>query len=769
MKLRTKVILFFGTFLIVITTTIVLYAQYVVGDVFKEQTTSNFRIIAEQSESSYLSFLGSIRVRALDWTSDNTIREIAKAITKAPAESQVRVRLAKEFATYVSKKKMPYDKTIFLTDLLDRDGIIIASTRPERIGKNEKKEEVDNYKVHNFTNAINSKFGEVFFGRIILKEEENPDPTMNATVRLFDLGEGGEVEPMDAVILIYFENTEQIAEALGSNTSIYAGVPERRGRLTSKALLESYQTSDIYLVNSDRIMVTHSRTTKENGMHQKVDTVPVRECFENEKEVSDEYDNYQGVRVLGSSMCFKDDGVVIIVEVNKDEIYAPLSALIRSTIRGGFAVIVLGIISTLLFIRRPLTRIGNVVATAKRVEEGDYDARVNVQSKDELGYLGTSFNRMIAAIRSSQKQLQESKHKAEEEKAKDEALLASLGEGMIATDNEGRIIKLNHAAEKILNLRSADVIGGKAIEVVEALDESGKEIPAEQRPISMVSASTATVSRKMSYHRKDDGYFPVAVTVTPVVIEGKVIGSIEIFRDITKEKEIEKTRTDLLSLASHQLRTPLSGTKWLIETLKRGLHGPLTAGQAEYIDELYKINERMTSLVHDMLGVLRLEGDQSQIKKEIISTKDILATVFETLRGAAESRQINIRLPEATNFEMNTDALILRNILESLVGNAITYSMPGHEVTIGVEQKEDSVVFLIKDSGIGIPRDEQRQVFERFYRASNAKTFDTRGSGLGLYIAAMLAKKIGAWLSFESEEGKGSTFFIHLPQNTARV
>lgn len=769
MKLRTKIILFFGTFLLAITVVAIFYAQYIVGDVFKEQTTSNFRIIAEQSESSYLSFLGSIKVRALDWTSDNTIREIAKTMINTPEGSPARARLAKEFTTYVSKKKMPYDKTIFLTDLLDKNGIIIASTRSERIGKNEKEEKVGGNKAHNFTDAIDSKFGEVFFGRIILKEEENPEPTMNATVRLFDLGESGEIEPLDAVILIYFENTEQIAEALGSGTSIYAGVPERRGRITSKALMESYRTSDIYLVNSDHLMVTHSRAAKENKLYQKVDTTPVHECFENGKEISDEYDNYQGVRVLGSSMCFREDGVVILVEVNKDEIYAPLLALIRSTIIGSSVVIILGILMIFLFMRKPLARINNVVAVAKQVAEGNLDARVEVQTKDELGYLGNSFNKMIVAIRGTQKQLQASKHKVEEEKAKDEALLASLGEGMIATDNEGKIIKLNHAAEKILNLRSADVIGEKAVEVVEALDESGKEIPEEQRPISMVPTSTATVSRTMSYRRKDDGYFPVAVTVTPVVIEGKVIGSIEIFRDITKEKEIEKTRTDLLSLASHQLRTPLSGTKWLIETLKRGIHGPLTAGQTEYIDELYKINERMTSLVHDMLGVLRIEGDGAQTKKENISTKNILATVFETLHGVAEDKQMTIQLHGDADFAVSTDPLLLRNILESLVANAITYSESGREVVVSVEQKEDAVVFSIKDSGIGIPRDEQRQIFERFYRASNAKTFDTRGSGLGLYIAAMLAKKIGARLSFESEEGKGSTFFIHLPQNMARV
>ncbi|HAS84548.1 MAG TPA: hypothetical protein DCS23_00520 [Candidatus Yonathbacteria bacterium] len=351
----------------------------------------------------------------------------------------------------------------------------------------------------------------------------------------------------------------------------------------------------------------------------------------------------------------------------------------------------------------------------------------------------------------------------EEARAKAEALLASLGEGMIATDKDGKLIALNPVAEKMLDLKSEAVIGKLAVDVIEAIDENNIDIPNEKRVLNIALRGESATLNTMCYKKKDAGYFPVSVTWTPVMLGGVVAGAVGIFRDITKEKELEKARGDLLSLASHQLRTPLSGTKWLIETLRKGIHGPLTAPQIEYLDELYKINERMTGLVHDMLGVLRLEGGDTKTKKESTSTKNLIGTVFETMRGVAESKQIAIRAPENTDYTINTDPLLLRNILESLVGNAINYSESGREVTLHVEQKPLWVIFSIKDSGIGIPKGEQRQIFERFYRASNAKTFDTRGSGLGLYIASMLAKKIGAHLSFESEEGKGSTFYVHVP------
>ena len=763
MKLRTKFILFFGAFLLSVALGIYFYAELVVGEVFKKQTTNNFRIIAEQSENSYLMFLGSMKVRVLDWTSDNTIRELSKSIIASPKESSERARLAQEFSTYVSEKKMPFDKTIFLTDLLDHNGIIIASTKPERIGKDEKEEEADDRRAHNFTDAINSKFGEVFFGRIVIKKDEHPEPTMNATVRLFEITNSKKIEPIDAVLLVYFENAEQIAEALGSGSSIYAGAPEKQGRLTAEALLETYQTSDIYLVNSDRTMITHSRGRKEDGVYKQVGTLPVRECFDNGREISEEYDNYMGVRVLGSSMCFKSEGVVIIVEVNKDEVYAPVRMLTRSTIIVGVFPMSLGILVIIFFIRRPLARINEVVLVAKRVAQGDLNAGVIVQTRDELGYLASAINTMIIAIRFVQKELQASKNKSDEEKATKEALLESLGEGMIATNKDGDIIAVNHMAEKMLNIKLADVMGENAVDIIEAMDEGGNKIPNEERPITQAAKGASPITRNMIYHRKNDGSFPVNATVTPIIIDGKASGSIVIFRDITKEKELEKTRGDLLSLASHQLRTPLSGTKWLIETLKRGLHGPLTAGQTEYLDEIYKINERMTGLVHDMLGVLRMEGDASLAKNEEVSVQNIILTVFETLRGVAESKQIKIHLPECIDYTIITDPLLLRNILESLISNAINYSEPNREIIVGLQRTPTEFTFSIKDLGIGIPSDEQSHLFERFYRASNAKTFDTRGSGLGLYIANMLAKKIGARLSFESEEGKGSTFYVHVP------
>lgn len=764
MKLRTKAILFGGMLLLALSLTIIFYAEYIVGDAFKMVAKSNLRIIAEQSESIYFTFLENVGTGPLDWTSDSKIQALTKDLLATGKGTPERTRLAKEFGAYVNEKKMPFRKTIFLTDLLDKDGIVIASTRESRIGNNEAKEETLK-KANDFSKAIVSKFGEVFVKSFVFEEDEGPEPMIHATIRLFTYGNDGVWKPLDAVLLVHFVNTKQLAAALGANTGI------QTNRFTSTTLLKSYDSSDIYLVNKDKLMVTHSRYALDIKQRQKkIDTLPVRECFENGKEISTEYDNYRDVRVIGASMCIASEGIVLVVEINKDEILAPATKLVNSTIFFGMLLLFLGIFTIVLVARKPLAVISNVVLVAKRVEKGDLDAQVEVKTKDELGYLAASFNTMIVSIRNTQKNLRISKNKADKERVKAEALIAGMGEGIIATDNTGKIITVNHAAEKLLGWKKDELAGKQMTEIIPGLDENDKIIPQEKRSISVTlitGKETPIIARQ--YVGKDGKCIPVSGIINPIILDNKLIGAIAVFRDTTRENEIEKMRRDILSLASHQLRTPLSGTKWLIETLKKGIHGTLTKNQEEYLDQIYKINERMTALVHDMLSVLRIESDTAQDKKERVSSATLFDALFETLNGALKGKHITLQLKKTGKYMIESNRIILQTILENLVSNAIAYSPNESEVVVNIEKNPTEFIFTVKDSGIGIPKDEQQQIFQRFYRASNAKTADTRGTGLGLYIAATLAKKIGASISFESEEGKGATFYVHIPHPAAEV
>jgi len=245
------------------------------------------------------------------------------------------------------------------------------------------------------------------------------------------------------------------------------------------------------------------------------------------------------------------------------------------------------------------------------------------------------------------------------------------------------------------------------------------------------------------------------------------IGARGTVQDITKAKEVERMRVDFLSLASHQLRTPLSGTKWLIETLEKGIPGPLTTGQKEYLEEIYKINERMTRLVSDMLIALRVDSSESVFTKRPISISQLFDDLMLSVKAAAASRNITIRSKAGEHPipQIESDMNFLSIILGALIANAINYSPDGAEIVFDVSEEENGAVLSIQDFGIGIPEDEQPHLFERFFRAVNAKMIRPEGTGLGLYIAKMIAEKLGGTISFVSEQGKGSTFSLHIPNH----
>ena len=348
--------------------------------------------------------------------------------------------------------------------------------------------------------------------------------------------------------------------------------------------------------------------------------------------------------------------------------------------------------------------------------------------------------------------------------------------GLVVVDKTGRIIRVNQAFETLTGWKEKEVIGKSLVKVVPKEDENGKRILFKERILSKIllgkilTTTTTTGIEKLPtfyYVRKDKSRFPASSVISPILFNKKITGAVEVFYDITKEKELERIRMDFLSLASHQLRTPLSGTKWLIETMYSGVLSKMTKKQREYLDDVYKINEQMIKLVSDILSTLRLESETALVKKEKISVASLFKDVLIIVTAAAKGRKVTLQSPlNHQLLTIETDPEILKSILGCFLSNAIDYSMPGQKVILDVKEEPGAVVFSVRDFGIGIPKKEQDRMFERFYRASNAKTLKPTGTGLGLNIARMLAQKIGAEISFESQENKGSVFYLRIPKRS---
>lgn len=355
-----------------------------------------------------------------------------------------------------------------------------------------------------------------------------------------------------------------------------------------------------------------------------------------------------------------------------------------------------------------------------------------------------------------------------ESTAKTSAILKSIGDGVIATDKTGKILFINRAAIRMLGLGlSEDLTGKKLMDVTHMCDDTGKLLPNPKRPlIQILEGEAASItSNTCSYLRKGGTPIPVALTTTPIFLRKKLIGAIEVFRDTTRDKEVDRMKTEFVSFASHQLRTPLTSIKWYAELLLKGTLGKLNKQQKQYLTEIHKGDERMVHLVESLLNVSRLELGTLDIDRKKLDLTQLMRSVLNEVLPQIKEKKIHM----GTHFEpmpkLNTDANLLQMIFQNLVTNAVTYSKNNGsvKVTLKYSKKDRTYLITVQDDGCGIPITEQNKIFSKMFRAKNVLEKSPNGIGLGLYIVKMAVEKLKGKVWFKTEEHKGTTFFVSLP------
>jgi PAS domain S-box-containing protein len=379
------------------------------------------------------------------------------------------------------------------------------------------------------------------------------------------------------------------------------------------------------------------------------------------------------------------------------------------------------------------------------------------------------------------------KAKLGEAKAKDESVLLAIGDGLIVTDKNGTIEMINKAFELMLGWKSKEVIGKKVSDIVPMENEKGKRIPEKERinPLLLIPGKkviplrTTYYSTTETYYyvRKDKERFPVTITSTPIILNKKVIGAVEVFRDVTKEKDIDRAKSEFVSLASHQLRTPLSTISWYAEMLLDGDVGKLTDGQEKYLNQVYESNRRMIELVNALLNVSRIEMGTFVIDPEPVKIVDLVLSVLSELKPKIKEKGHTIikRFDESIPV-INADPKLLRIVFQNLLSNAIKYTPQNGKVSLEITYikkngtkdarvMDNSILIKVADTGFGIPKSQQDKIFTKLFRADNVKQKETEGTGLGLYIVKSIVEHSGGRVWFESVENKGTTFYVTLPES----
>lgn len=350
--------------------------------------------------------------------------------------------------------------------------------------------------------------------------------------------------------------------------------------------------------------------------------------------------------------------------------------------------------------------------------------------------------------------------------AQTEALFESIGDGLLVTDEKGNINRINQVALAILGYAEEEVLGQWFPEFVQAQYEDGKPIIPLERPITRAILTGASISDKIYYMTKSGDRVPVAVTVSPIIVKGKPVGAIEVLRDITREQEIDRMKSDFISIASHQLRTPLSAIKTYTNMLFDGFQGELKPGQMEFLEIILGSVERMNETINMLLNISRIESGSMKIEPQEIDVVRLVKAMHQEQVSVAEKKKLKM----TTSFShrsliITTDPLLLTEVFSNLVSNSIKYTPPEGRIKLVVSGTDRGVVLSVHDNGYGIPEELQGNIFTKFFRAANVTSKEAGGNGLGLYLAKLLAEALGGRLWFESQEGKGSVFYLALPRN----
>jgi PAS domain S-box-containing protein len=352
------------------------------------------------------------------------------------------------------------------------------------------------------------------------------------------------------------------------------------------------------------------------------------------------------------------------------------------------------------------------------------------------------------------------------EKTEDEAMLASIGDGIIATDNTGRITLVNRSACEIFGWKQKDVLGKLLIKIAPLEDETGKQIPITERPITKVLSlqKKMVTSRYYYYVREDKSKFPVRFRLTPLKMENRIVGTIEVFQDITKEKEIDRMKDEFISMASHELRTPMTAVNGLLSMIFHGDYGPINEKLKHPLDNIRISAERQIHLINDLLNVSRLQSGKIEFSFTNFPLKQVLDEAVKMVEPIARQKKLTLTVKGKEDFTIHADIEWSKHIINNLVGNALKFTDKG-SVVISYGIKDKQIFISITDTGNGIEPTDQEKLFGKFQQLDGKDASKPPGSGLGLYLSRELARKMNGDVSLEkSILGKGSTFIITLPK-----
>lgn len=510
--------------------------------------------------------------------------------------------------------------------------------------------------------------------------------------------------------------------------------------------------------------------------------------------------DYRGKKVFLAWDYLPETNWGILVKIDESEILSSLHTFSVQMIFFGlicaFAIFLLAWLIALL-VYAPFSEL---IKAAEEIGNGVFDVsfdKKNISAKDEFGIVSRTFlktseklknlftglNKDIVnktlEVNEKNKYLDQQKRAlislledVELEKSKAEGLVSDLekfrlamensSDQIVITDSEGIVLFGNKMVEEITGYKLDEIIGKKA----GVLWRSPMPMEYYKKFWDTIKNKKKIFIGEIENRRKNGEEYTAAINVSPVLDKkGEVVYFVGVERDITKEKQIDRAKTEFVSLISHQLRTPLTAISLFSEMLVDKDLGELNTEQLEYIQNIRTSNQRMILLVNSILNVSRLDMGTFIVEPKDTDVAALAQSVIneQTLIMAEK----NLKFSQSIDKEIpiiKTDPDQLRMVFQNLLSNAVNYTPKDKSIEFNMAfDKLNKKIFIeVKDSGIGIPKNQQSEIFGKLFRANNARLFYTNGNGLGLYIIKTILEQLGGSIRFESEENVGTTFFVSL-------
>ena len=404
---------------------------------------------------------------------------------------------------------------------------------------------------------------------------------------------------------------------------------------------------------------------------------------------------------------------------------------------------------------RQMTRpILDMVETAERIASGESRDLQGLEApgRDELGQLARAFNSMYRELQGSIAAMSADRNKLM-------AILRSMVEGVVAVDRDERIVHMNQVAAELLDVDADAVLSHPIWEVarLHEITDVLSEVMATESPVHRVVRRPGAPDRILELHG------------SPLVTDDGLSGAVLVLDDVTQLRRLETMRRDFVGNVSHELKTPLTAIRGMVETL---LDDPDADPRfrKRFLDRVVVQADRMTTLVSDLLSLSRLESGSSILELIPIDVRQPVRESVRSLQPVADAKEIVVRteLPDhPVGVEGEEEAL--RQAVTNLLDNAIKYSAGGRQVIVRVLEEPNLAVIEVEDQGPGIEARHRDRLFERFYRVDKARSRELGGTGLGLAIVKHTALALGGKVSVDSRPGRGSTFRIHLPLTSQEV